>query len=217
MNPRPDVADHPPRVLIVDDERHNRQLLKVMLAPEGFLLQTAASGEEALAMVAQQPPDLILLDVMMPGMDGYQVAASIKGNVATRNIPVILVTARDDRHTRMLGLNAGAEEFLSKPVDRAELCVRVRNLLRLKAYGAHFDKYSQMLEGEVGSRAADLVASERLYRETFDAAPLGIVHVALDGQWLRVNQRLCDLLGYSREELQSPAVQALLQIGRRRW
>ena len=154
-------------------------------------------------MVAQQPPDLILLDVMMPGMDGYQVAGTLKGNLATKNIPIIMVTALDDRNARMLGLSAGAEDFLTKPVDRAELCVRVRNLLRLKAYGDYHDKYSQMLEGEVGSRTADLVESERLYRSTFDAAPVGIVHVGLDGQWLRVNQRLCDLLGYSREELQS--------------
>ena len=122
-----------------------------------------------------------------------------------------MVTALDDRNARMLGLSAGAEDFLTKPVDRAELCVRVRNLLRLKAYGDYHDKYSQMLEGEVGSRTADLVESERLYRSTFDAAPVGIVHVGLDGQWLRVNQRLCDFLGYSREELQSPAVQELMQ------
>ncbi len=128
-----------------------------MLAPEGFHLLTAASGEEALAMVAQQPPDLILLDIMMPGMDGYQVAAKIKGDLATKSIPVIMVTALDDRSARMLGLSAGAEDFLSKPVDRAELCVRVRNLLRLKAYGDHYDKYSQRLEGEVASRTADLV------------------------------------------------------------
>ena len=157
MNPSPDIADHPARILIVDDERHNRQLLEVMLTPEGFLLLTAASGEEALAIVAQQPPDLILLDIMMPGMDGYQVAARIKGNLATKNIPIIMVTALDDRNARMLGLSAGAEDFLTKPVDRAELCVRVRNLLRLKAYGDYYDKYSQMLEGEVVSRTADLV------------------------------------------------------------
>ena len=124
-----------------------------------------------------------------------------------------MVTALDDRNARMLGLSAGAEDFLTKPVDRAELCVRVRNLLRLKAYGDYHDKYSQMLEGEVGSRTADLVESERLYRSTFDAAPVGIVHVGLDGQWLRVNQRLCDLLGYSREELQSLAVQRAHAVG----
>ena len=172
---------------------------------------TAGSGEEALSIVATHPPDLILLDIMMPGMDGYQVAGKIKGNLATKNIPVIMITALDDRNARMLGLSAGAEDFLTKPVDRAELCVRVRNLLRLKAYGDYHDKYSQMLEGEVGSRTADLVESERLYRSTFDAAPVGIVHVGLDGQWLRVNQRLCDFLGYSREELQSPGVQKLVQ------
>ena len=79
MNEPDLVADHPARILIVDDEPHNRQLLEVMLTPEGFCLLTAASGEEALAMVAQQPPDLILLDVMMPGMDGYQVAAQDQG------------------------------------------------------------------------------------------------------------------------------------------
>jgi DNA-binding response OmpR family regulator len=166
MSSSPDVADHPARILIVDDERHNRQLLEVMLAPEGFHLLTAASAAEALAMVAQQPPDLILLDIMMPGMDGYQVAGKIKDNLATKNIPIIMVTALDDRKARMLGLSAGAEDLLTKPVDRAELCMRVRNLLRLKAYGEYYDKYSQILEREIGSRTADLVESERLYRST---------------------------------------------------
>jgi signal transduction histidine kinase/DNA-binding response OmpR family regulator len=161
MNPSADVADHPARILIVDDERPNRQLLEVMLKPEGVLLFTAASGEEAVAMVAQQPPDLILLDVMMPGMDGYQVAKKIKGDLATKQIPIIMVTARDDRDAMMLGLAAGAEDFLTKPVHRDELCMRVKNLLRLKAYGDYFDKYSQILEGEVGSRTADLVESDR--------------------------------------------------------
>jgi PAS domain S-box-containing protein len=157
MNPNPDIPDRPARILIVDDDRLNRQLLGGMLTQEGFLLQTAASGAEALAMVAQQPPDLILLDVMMPDMDGYQVTGRIKGNPVTKNIPVIMVTALNDRNARLVGLMAGAEDFLSKPVDRAELCVRVRNLLRLKAYGDYHDKYSQMLEGQVASRTADLV------------------------------------------------------------
>ncbi|MGZ9006496.1 MAG: response regulator, partial [Burkholderiales bacterium] len=119
----------------MDDERHNRELLDVMLKPEGFLLLSASSGEEALALVAWQPPDLILLDVMMPGMDGYEVLARIKGDPATKNIAVVMLTALDDRNARMLGLSAGAEDFLTKPVDRAELSVRVRNLLRIKAYG----------------------------------------------------------------------------------
>jgi PleD family two-component response regulator len=133
MSTRPDAPAAPARILIVDDERFNRQLLEVMLAPEGYLLATASSGEEALTMVAEQPPDLILLDVMMPGMDGYQVAARIKGNVASRDIPVILLTALDDRSSRIHGLRVGAEDFLTKPVNHIELTIRVKKLLGLKA------------------------------------------------------------------------------------
>jgi signal transduction histidine kinase len=135
MNPTPDANEHPARILIVDDDLKNRRLLEVMLAPEGFSFATAASGAEALATLSAQSADVILLDVMMPDMDGYEVAAKIKANIATKNIPIIMLTALDDRNARMLGLTAGAEDFLTKPVDRAELCVRVRNLLRLKTYG----------------------------------------------------------------------------------
>jgi len=129
-----------------------------MLKPEGLLLLSAASGEEALAMVARQPPDLILLDVMMPGMDGYQVAGKIKSNPATKTIPVIMFTALDDHHARMLGLSAGADDFLTKPVDRAELSVRVRNLLRIKAYG---DK----LRGTLGALESANAELDRRTRE----------------------------------------------------
>ena len=201
MSRDPATADQQQRVLIVDDERHNRQLLEVMLAPEGLVLDTASSGEEALAIVARQPPDLILLDIMMPGMDGYEVARRIKSDPASRSIPIVMITAVDDRKAMLLGLSAGAEDFLTKPVDRAELTMRVRNLLRLKQLGDSHESYSKMLEAEVGRRTIDLVESESLYRSTFDGAPVGIVHVGLDGRWLRVNQRLCDLLGYTSEEL----------------
>ena len=122
-------------VLIVDDQSHNRELLKVMLMPEGFELTTATSGEEALTAVARNPPDLILLDVMMPGMSGHEVAARLKGDEVSKHIPIILITANDDRSDRLVGLSAGADDFLTKPVDRAELSVRVRNLLRVKSYG----------------------------------------------------------------------------------
>lgn len=121
-------------ILIVDDEFHNRELLTVLLKLEGHLTVTANSGEAALEIVAQNPPDLILLDVMMPLMDGYRVASKLKSNPATRSIPIIMVTALDDRRSKLHGLDSGAEEFLTKPIDRAELWVRVRNLLRLKKY-----------------------------------------------------------------------------------
>ncbi|MBC8072504.1 MAG: response regulator [Deltaproteobacteria bacterium] len=200
-----------PHVIVIDDERQNRELLVVMLEHEGFEVSAAGSGEEALAAITARPPDLVLLDIMMPGMDGFEVATRIKRNVLTKHIPVIMLTALDDQPSRLRGLEAGAEDFVSRPIDRAELCVRVRNLLRLKSYADLQEKYRRILETEAGARAAELVESERLYRSTFDAAPVGIVHVGLDGTWLRVNRRVCDLLGYSRAELEGPSVQALVQ------
>ena len=131
MSALDDSGTRPARILVVDDEPNNRLLLTVMLAPDGYDVVTAAAGEEALAMIAQHAPDLIVLDVMMPGMDGYQVAARIKSGDATRHIPIIMLTALNDRNSMMHGLNAGAEQFLTKPVVRAELSLRVRNLLRL--------------------------------------------------------------------------------------
>ena len=130
MTAQPTASASPARILIVDDDLHNRLLLEVMLAPDGYAIVSAPTGEEALVMVAQQPPDLILLDVMMPGMHGYQVVARIKSNPATKHIPVIMLSALDDRNSRMHGLSAGAEDFLTKPVNRVELCTRVRALLR---------------------------------------------------------------------------------------
>ena len=131
MNGGSPRTQYPTRILIVDDERTNRELLRIMLAPEGHVLLTAASGEEALAMVVLQPFDLILLDIMMPGVDGYQVAATLKRNPDTRDIPVLMLTALDDRNSRMHGLSAGAADFLTKPVDRAELVEKVRTLARV--------------------------------------------------------------------------------------
>ena len=127
------AASKGPRILIVDDERRNRQLLEVMLAAEGFRVETASVGSEALDLIRADPPDLVMLDVMMPGMDGYQVVARIKGDPASRHIPVIMLSALDDRNSKTHGLTAGAEAFLSKPINRDELFVVVRNLLRLTA------------------------------------------------------------------------------------
>jgi CheY-like chemotaxis protein len=104
-----------------------------MLAPEGYVLQTAARGEAALAMVAKQPPDLILLDIMMPGIDGYEVAGTLKGNLATRHIFFIMITALGDDQTRRRGLRAGAEDVITKPVDQTKLCLQVKNLLHTRA------------------------------------------------------------------------------------
>jgi CheY-like chemotaxis protein len=125
----PENADPPARVLIVDDAPDNREVLEIILRWEGFFTLAAASGEEALATVAQHPVDLVLLDIMMPGIDGYGVLAKIKGNSATKNIPVIMVSALEDGNGRALALSAGADDFVAKPLDRANLVLRVRKLL----------------------------------------------------------------------------------------
>jgi diguanylate cyclase len=132
MNPSPEIAAERARILVVDDEPDNVKVLDVILTLEGFVVLTAGSGKEALASVAQQRPDLILLDVMMPGMTGYEVVAKLKGNPDTQNILVVLITALDGRKARVAGLSAGADDVLTKPLDRAELVLRMRNLLRLK-------------------------------------------------------------------------------------
>jgi len=214
MSPAPDFPDHPARILIVDDERPNSALLEVMLSPQGFHVQVATNGEQALEMVQAEPPDLILLDIMMPGLNGYEVATRIKGDPATKNIPVIMVSALDDREARMLGLNAGAEDFLTKPVDRAELNVRVRNLLRLKAYGDYYGKYSETLEREVASRTADLVEQTKILdqhatalrrseeRTTFAlaSARMGVWEIDVATQQLTWSETMARLYGLHADE-----------------
>jgi CheY-like chemotaxis protein len=160
----------PASILIVDDESANRRLLRALLGPEGYVTRTAGSGEEALASIADDPPDLILLDVMMPGLDGRQVARAIKANPANRNIPIIMVTAQSDREARLTALDAGAEEFLTKPVDRAELWLRVRNLLRLKELGDLLEHHQLTLEAEVQARTAELLVANETIRGLTAAA-----------------------------------------------
>ncbi|MQT32186.1 EAL domain-containing protein [Pseudomonas helleri] len=146
----------PATLLIVDDDEGIRKLLEIMLEDQGYQTLSAPSGEMALAMVARQPPDLILLDAMMPGMDGYQVARHIKANVATANIPIIMLSGLSEQSARLSGLEAGAEEVLSKPVVNDELWLKVRNLLRLKAFGDHQVVHSLMLEQQLQKRTIDV-------------------------------------------------------------
>lgn len=129
MTPSSLPRAEPPRILIVDDEPDNRELLRIVLGWDGFVTETAASGEEALASAAEHPPDLMLLDLMMPGLDGCQVTTLLKQNLATKNIPVMIISAMNDHATKMRVLRAGAAEFISKPIDRSDLCQRVRAVL----------------------------------------------------------------------------------------
>src|SRR5579871_464908 len=120
------------RVLVVDDILSNVKLLEAKLTAEYFEVVTAFNGMECLAKMEQGVPDIVLLDVMMPGMDGFEVCRRIKSNPRTAHVPVVMVTALDQPSDRVAGLEAGADDFLTKPVDDAALFARVRSLVRLK-------------------------------------------------------------------------------------
>jgi len=121
------------RILVVDDIESNVRLLEAKLSAEYYEVLTASDGPTALAIAASEQPDIILLDVMMPGMDGFQVCRRLKDDPETRHVPVVLVTALDGRADRVAGLEAGADDFLTKPIDDVMLFARVRSLVRLKA------------------------------------------------------------------------------------
>ena len=173
-------------VLVVDDDERNRKLLESLLAAAGHAVRYAANGEAALeAMRGNVPdlPDLILLDVMMPGIDGFEVARRLKANQRTRAVPIIMVTALDDRESRLQGLEAGVEEFLSKPVERAELQVRVKNLLKIKEYSDFLADHNRLLEERVEMRTRQLTES---YRDTiFVLARAAEFHDEDTGQHLK--------------------------------
>lgn len=123
------ITVEPLRILIVDDEPDNRELLKMILRWEGFCTECASGGAAALAYLAGHTADVVLLDLMMPGMNGYEVTERIRQNPATTHIPVLIVSAMHDEATRLRAQQAGASDFLTKPMERLELCARVRSAL----------------------------------------------------------------------------------------
>jgi cyclic di-GMP phosphodiesterase len=122
------------RILIVDDESRSRAALEVLLRREGYELHVASDGASALALCQSIQPDLVLLDVLMPGMDGFEVCKRIKARPETRLTPVVLITGLSETQDRIKGINAGADDFLSKPIDLNEFLARTRSLIKLKQY-----------------------------------------------------------------------------------
>ena len=130
--PAPSSAQSPARILIVDDHEDNIEVLKVRLESWGYLTASAYNGHDALRYVIATPPDLILLDVMMPEISGIEVARQIKGNDDLPFIPIIMQTALDSTEDKVEGLEAGADDYITKPIDFAELKARLRSMLRIK-------------------------------------------------------------------------------------
>jgi putative two-component system response regulator len=145
-----------PVILVVDDQAQNIELLEAYLVPQGYEIVKAANGEEALGKLSDNQIDLILLDVMMPGMDGFEVTRRVRQDNTHRLLPIILVTALRDTEDRVKGIEAGCDDFISKPVDKMELLARVRSLLKVKAYNDLMSNYQKELESEVTGRTEEL-------------------------------------------------------------
>jgi len=216
------------KILIVDDEPLIIELLEAYLVPQGYEIVKAANGKEALAKLAGNQVDLILLDVMMPGIDGFEVTRRVRQDEKNRLLPIILLTALQGPKDRVKGIEAGCDDFISKPFDEMGLLARVRSLLKVKAYNDLMSNYQKKMESEVTGRTEELkhalgnlqqeindrkraeeklTVSETRYRRLFESAKNGIIVLDSEtGKIVDVNQFLVDMLGYSREKFIEKAI-----------
>ncbi len=196
------------KILVVDDVPQNLKLLEAILAPRGYALSTAADGVEALDQVRAAQPDLILLDVMMPQMDGYEVVRRLRAEEATRFLPVVMVTALDAQAEKVKAIEAGADDFLNKPVNQLELLARVKSLLRVKEYhdtvvaqSAQLAEWNRTLEARVQRQVTELERMNRLRR--FLAPQLAEMIISnqqeqiLEGHRREITVVFCDLRGFT--------------------
>src|SRR6266436_6965099 len=161
----------PPRILIVDDQPMNVDILKTRLAVHGYELLTATDGAEALEVACAQQPDLILLDIMMPRIDGIEVCQRLKADTSLPFMPIIMVTAKADSKDIVAGLEAGADEYLTKPVDQVALVARVKSVLRIKqlhdqvrSQAADLATWNKTLEQRVAGQVSEIERMSRLKR-----------------------------------------------------
>ena len=198
----------PARILVVDDNPANLEILETRLTRQGFEVIRATDGDEALALAREETPDLILLDVMMPGKDGIQVCRELKADERLPFMPIILVTAKADPVDIVAGLDAGGDEYITKPVDHAGLVARVRSILRIKALhdtvqeqAARLEEWNRTLEERVAAQLAEIERLGSLKR--FLAPQVAELILASGDQRLLESHRreitvvFCDLRGFT--------------------
>ena len=187
-------------ILIVDDEPKNQRLIKDFLEVLGHSSEPANDGLEALEKLTSGF-DLVLLDIMMPGMDGFEVVRHIRENPQFADIPVIMVTVLDDKETRLRAVEAGANDFINKPIDRLEFSVRIESLLKMKDAQDAIKKHQAELEETVERRTSELLESERRFRTLFESAQDCIFIKDREHRYIDVNAATVDLLQMARHEI----------------
>ena len=191
-----------PKILIIDDTPHNVKMLVDLLSAKGYATVTAASGQEGLEQVEAERPDLVLLDVMMPGMDGYEVCRRIRANPEYGILPVVMVTALDPARERIKGLDAGADDFLTKPFDRTEVLLRIKNLLDTRFLYRELERQNRSLEQVVAERTQRLLQSEKV--ATMGSLLAGVAHelnnplAVVMGQAVLLREAIKEALGRAR-------------------
>ncbi len=181
---------NPYRILVVDDEASNLELLNVQLTRAGYIVDLACGGAEALDKIAAQSPDLVLLDVVMPKVDGFEVCTFLKNNLATRFVPVVMITGLEEKQYKIRALEVGADDFLKKPFDFYELLARVRSLLRIKALHDRLEKQNVLLHSILSRYMAEDLTSHILHDPE--------KYLKLGGESRFVTVLFADIRGFTR-------------------
>ena len=197
----------PSQILVVDDTAQNRRLMEAVLTPLGHIVLSAESGAEALELIAADPPDLVLLDVVMPVMDGYSVCRALRANPDTQMLPIIMLTSSGDQD-KVSAIDAGADDFIARPFDQNELVARVRSLLRIKLYHdtiqaqtAELAELNRTLESRVQAQVDELEHLGRLRRflsrQVADLIVSANDDSVLDSHRREITVVFCDLRGFT--------------------
>ena len=214
----------PSRILAVDDVPQNRRLLEAVLSPLGHVVTGAASGREALGMIAVEPPDLVLLDILMPEMDGYEVCRILRADPATRMLPIVMLTSSGDQD-KVRAIEAGADDFIGRPLDHHELAARVKSLLRVKQYydtvqaqAAELAEWNRTLESRVQAQVHELDRLSRLRRflspQLAELILSGDEDTLLDSHRREITVVFCDLRGFTAFSEAAEPEEVMAVLGR---
>jgi class 3 adenylate cyclase len=207
----------PGKILVVDDDPGNREVLEELLRLRGYPVVTAASGPEALEVARREPPDLVLLDVTMPGMSGYEVCEALRAEPATRLLPIVIITALEGQEEKIRAIEAGADDFLNKPISPTELIARVKSLLRIKELHDQLAEWGRNLEQRVEQQVEQLQRISRLKRYLAPQIADVIMQTGderlLEGHRREISVVFCDLRAFTAfsETAEPEEVMAVLQ------